>query len=75
MRELSQDPTLATEAALGVHYRNNDFGGLYLEGAAHYDFTGGNDGDYRGVPYSWTNGNTMYFLVRAGILFNIGRKE
>lgn len=74
-REISQDPTLAAEFALGLQYKNNEFGGLFLEGAAHYDLSGGNSGDYREVSYPWNNGNNMYMLIRAGIIFNIGRKE
>lgn len=73
-RELSYDPTLGTELALGAHYKTNDFGGIFAEAAFHFDMTDGATGEYKGINYEW-GGNDMFVMFRLGILFNVGPKE
>jgi len=73
-RELSLDPTFGFGLALGIHYKTNDFGGLFLEAGYNYDFTNDVVGDFKGVDYPWGD-NNQYLAIMAGVLFNIGPKE
>jgi hypothetical protein len=73
-RELSYAATLGTDAALGVQFQTNTYGGLYLEGGFHYDFMNNVQGTYRGTDFSWPDNNT-YLLARLGVFVNIGRGE
>ena len=74
LRELAYKPSLGTEAGIGLHYRTNNYGGLYVEAAYHFDFMQGVKGKFQSVNYTWDE-NNKYILLKAGVLFNIGRKE
>ena len=73
-RELSYDPTLGTEGAIGLHLKTNSYGGLFFEAGYHMDFTDDIIGSYEGTDYTW-GGNNNYLIFRAGVLFNIGPKD
>jgi hypothetical protein len=73
-RELSYAPTMAAGLAIGVHYKTNEYGAIYFEGAFNFDFTDGVKGDHKGVDYSWEDNNT-YLVFKVGVLFNIGPRE
>lgn len=74
LRELSYKPSLGTEAGIGIHYRTNSYGGLYAEVAYHVDFMDGVKGKFQSIEYAWPD-NNKYIILKAGVLFNIGRKE
>ncbi len=74
LRELSYKPAMGTEVGFGIHYRTNSYGALYAEAAYHMDFVQGVKGKFQGVDYVWDE-NNKYILLKAGVLFNIGRKE
>ena len=70
-RELSYDPALTAEIALGMHIKTNDKGAVYLEGAYITDFMDNTTGRYESTDYKWGY-NNKYVMIRAGVLFNIG---
>lgn len=74
LRELSLGPTLGTSFALGVHFKTNDYGAIFVEAAYSYDLTSGVSGEYKGKDYEWGD-NNQYLLLKAGVAFNIGPKE
>jgi hypothetical protein len=73
-RELSHKPTLGTGVNVGIHYKTNDYGALFVELGFHYDFTDGISGEFHGVDYAWGS-NNQFLLVKVGVMFNIGPKE
>ncbi len=73
-RELSLDPTIGTGAALGIYYKTNEYGSLFLEAAYNYDFTDGVAGEFKGIDYEWKE-NNQYLMLKVGVQFNIGPKE
>ena len=73
-RELSYDPALGTGIALGGYIKFNQHGGIFVEGAYHYDFMDGVIGEFKSVNYRWGD-NNQYVTVVAGVIFNIGPKE
>ncbi len=73
-RELSHDPTLGTGISVGVFAKTNSYGGLYLEGTFNFDLMDGVGGDYKDQVYEWGD-NNQYFVVKAGVVFNIGPSE
>ncbi len=73
-RELSYSPTLGTEANLGLQWRTNSYGGIYIEAAYHFDFMNDVTGDFESTDYVWGDNNN-FILFKAGVLFNIGPKE
>lgn len=73
-RELSLSPTLGTGAALGIHYKTNEYGAIFLEAGLNYDFTDKVSGEFKGIDYEWGD-NNQYLSIKAGVLFGIGRKE
>jgi len=77
-REISHAPVLGLEAALGIQAKlkkDNQAGGVFLEAAVHNDFVDKSEGKFLGVGYPWSHGNALYFMLRGGVFFNIGRKE
>ena len=77
-REISHVPVLGVEAALGIQTKlkkDNEAGGIFLEAAVHNDFVDKSEGKFLGTGYPWSHGNALYFMLRGGIYFNIGRKE
>jgi hypothetical protein len=74
LRELSYKPALGTEVGFGIHYRTNSYGAIYAEAAYHVDFMDGVKGKFQSVEYPW-NDNNKYIVLKAGILFNVGRRE
>jgi len=74
LRELAYDPTLGFEGALGVHWRTNSYGGLYIEGVYHMDLMNDVVGNFKSIDYEWTDNNS-FIMFRMGVLFNIGSGE
>ncbi len=73
-RELSYSSTLGTEANVGLHWKTNSYGGVYVEVAYRFDFMNDVAGEFESIDYVWGDNNN-FILFKAGVLFNIGPKE
>ncbi len=74
IRELAYQPALASAIGLGLHWKTNERGGVYLEASYQLDVMNDATGKFESVDYTWGDNNN-FILIKAGVIFNIGPRE
>lgn len=72
--ELTYKPAGGAGLGLGLQFKTNEFGGLFVEATYNYDFTEGIKDEYRDIEYEW-GGNNQYVTLKFGVVYNIGPRE
>jgi hypothetical protein len=72
LREQSYDPGLSTSLAAGLIYFTSDMGGIFLEGAYHYNFLKDAKATY---SEGYIKDDISYFEINAGVTVFFGPDE